>query len=38
VDTPFAWGEREPEKPSGDEPSIGEYFDGLLSWEPGDDR
>jgi hypothetical protein len=37
VDTPFAWAESEPEaspQPSG--PTIREYFDGLLNWEPRD--
>ncbi len=39
VDTPFAWTEPEatPEaSPRTDGPRIGEYFEGLLSWEPGE--
>ena len=39
VDTPFAWTEEEADETdtsAGEGPSIGEYFDGLLSWKPRD--
>ena len=39
VDTPFAWTEEEADDahtPTDEGPSIGEYFDGLLSWQPRD--
>jgi tetratricopeptide (TPR) repeat protein len=35
VDTPFAWGETEPEE-AAPGPTIREYFDGMLTWEPGE--
>jgi hypothetical protein len=38
VDTPFAWGEQEPEARGSEGPTILEYFDGMLSWEPGEER
>jgi hypothetical protein len=35
VDTPFAWAEQEAEPTAETEgPTIREYFDGLLNWEP----
>ncbi|MGE0160069.1 MAG: hypothetical protein AB7T31_11720 [Gemmatimonadales bacterium] len=34
VDSPFAWTDREPTPETAPGPTIGEYFDGLLSWEP----
>jgi hypothetical protein len=37
VDTPFAWGEQEAEEPPSEGPTIRDYFDGLLSWEPEED-
>jgi hypothetical protein len=37
VETPFAWGEQEAEEPPSEGPTIRDYFDGLLSWEPGED-
>jgi len=37
VETPFAWGEQEAEEPPSEGPTIRDYFDGLLSWEPEED-
>jgi hypothetical protein len=38
IDSPFAWGEQEAEAPPAEGPTIRDYFDGLLSWEPGEDE
>jgi hypothetical protein len=38
VDSPFAWAEQELEAPPTDESSIRDYFDGLLSWDPEEER
>ncbi|HUF76397.1 MAG TPA: tetratricopeptide repeat protein, partial [Longimicrobiales bacterium] len=38
VQTPFAWGEQEAEAPATEDQTIRDYFDGLLSWEPGEER
>ena len=37
VDTPFAWTEEEADVSAGEGPSIAEYFDVLLSWQPRDE-
>jgi hypothetical protein len=38
VESPFAWAEKEPETgASAAGPTIREYFDGLLKWEPRED-
>lgn len=37
VETPFAWTEKEPEPSKTPGPTIREYFDDLLNWEPGGD-
>jgi tetratricopeptide (TPR) repeat protein len=34
VDTPFAWADQEPEAANATGPTIRDYFEGLLSWEP----
>ncbi|MEQ1856206.1 MAG: hypothetical protein ABL963_07045, partial [Longimicrobiales bacterium] len=37
VESPFAWTEKEPEAAEMGGPTIREYFDGLLNWEPRGD-
>jgi hypothetical protein len=36
MDSPFAWTDRESAAPPATGPTIREYFDGLLKWEPRD--
>jgi tetratricopeptide (TPR) repeat protein len=38
VETPFAWGEQESEAAPPEGPTIRDYFDGLLSWDPEEDE
>ena len=36
VQSPFGWTDREPAADEPEGPSIRDYFDGLLNWEPRD--